>query len=133
MAKYSKLKLFLFLVSFVVIIVFVVQVSNILKDGFDTINIKKKALSCTNLKYEIIQSEYNNNNLIIELTSSTHKYNISKVTIISDLNERKHVTMLDPVLTNSGTALFQINNITLNKSYNVYVEDCKESVLNKEI
>ncbi len=133
MAKYSKLKMFLFMVSFVVIIVFVVQVSNILKDGFSAINVKKQELACTNIKYDITHSEYLNDKLIIELMSSTHKYNITKVTVLPDTSEQKHVTMLEPALVNSETVLFNVNNISINNSYFVYVDDCKDQGVTNKI
>ena len=131
--KYSKTKIFLFLIFAILGIVLMAQVVRVIQEGVFTINKKKIELKCVNLNYQINDFSYENNRLVFELLSSDYDTNISKVTLVTDINQEEYVEDIIPSL-KGGESHYLINNdIAIEKSVYIYIDDCKEHGLEKKI
>lgn len=130
--RYSKTKIFLFLIFAILGIVLLTQVVKVIRDGIVTINEKNIELKCVDLNYQINDFSYENNRLIFEILSKDYDTNITKVTIITDVEE-EHVKNIIPSLKGGEGHYLTFNNITIQKTVYIYVEDCKNHGLEKEI
>jgi len=119
--KGNKVKILIFVVFVIVTVVFVTEIFGFLKIGFGTINTKKQELNCKN--YKLIGSTYLNNNLFIEVEA--YGSNLTKITVV-DTNLVEHVKDLSPIILSGTTGNIVFKNITLEKEYTIYFENCKE-------
>jgi len=120
-SKGNKVKILIFLVFIIVTVVFVTELFGFLKIGFGTINTKKQELNCKN--YKILESIYFENNLYIE--AEAYGSNLTRITIV-DNNLIEHVKDLSPIIISGTTGNIVFKNITLEKEYTIYFENCKD-------
>ena len=130
--RYSKTKIFLFMIFAILGIVLITQVARVIQEGIQTINKKSVELKCIDLNFQINDFSYENNRLVFELLSSDYDTNISKVTIITDINQ-EYVKYIIPSLNGGESYFLIINDIIIEKSVYIYVNDCKKQSLEKEI
>lgn len=131
--KYSKTKIFLFLIFTILGIVLMAQVVRVIQESIFTINIKKNELKCINLNYQINDFSYENNRLVFEILSRDYDTNISKVTIVPDNVEEEYVKDIIPSLKGGESYYLIINDIIIEKSVYIFLNECKEQGLEKEI
>lgn len=131
--KYSKTKIFLFLIFTILGIVLMAQVVRVIQESVFTINIKKNELKCINLNYQINDFSYENNRLVFEILSRDYDTNISKVTIVPDNVEEEYVKDIIPSLKGGESYYLIINDIIIEKSVYIFLNECKEQGLEKEI
>lgn len=127
MATDTKIKIFIFFVFVVVAIVLFTEVVNLVDSGFSTIKNKKNEINCNNV--EIIESNYLNNKLMLEISSP--RMNITKLTVITDNNDEK-IIEIEPI-TAGQTKTITIYNITISQKYKIYAEDCLKNTIENEI
>ena len=130
--RYSKTKIFLFMIFAILGIVLITQVARVIQESIQTINKKSVELKCIDLSFQINDFSYDNNRLVFELLSSDYDTNISKVTIITD-GEEEYVENIIPSLKGGESYFLIINDIIIEKSAYIYVNDCKKQSLEKEI
>ena len=130
--RYSKIKMFIFLAFAILGLVLIVQVANIVQDGIQSINEKNVELKCIDLSFEINEFNYENQRISFELLSSDYDTNISKVAILTDF-EIEYEKNFNPSLRGGASQFIIFNNVTLEKSLNIYVNDCKNKGVEKEI
>lgn len=131
--KYSKTKIFLFLIFTILGIVLMAQVVRVIQESIFTINIKKNELKCINLNYQINDFSYENNRLVFEILSRDYDTNISKVTIVPDNVEEEYVKDIIPSLKGGESYYLIINDIIIEKSGYIFLNECKDQGLKKEI
>ncbi len=127
MAKDTKIKLFIFLIFVIIAIVLATEVFNIVNNSFSAINHQKEQIDCRNIN--ILESNYLNNKLMIEITSPMK--NITKLTILTDNQEQK-IIEIEPIYAGE-TKTITIPNITIREKYQIYAENCVENVIENEI
>ena len=131
--RYSKTKIFLFMIFAILGIVLITQVARVIQEGIQTINKKSVELKCIDLNFQINDFSYENNRLVFELLSSDYDTNISKVTIMADINKEEYEKDIIPSLKGGESYFLIINDIIIEKSAYIYVNDCKKQSLEKEI
>jgi hypothetical protein len=122
--RYAKTKIFLFFVFAMLTIAFVASVVSLIQDGFQNINNKNYEIKCQQAKYSVKLVSYSNNNLLVELSNQDFSLNITKLTILSDMNDKVHISAVEPPVTPNNIRYQTINNISLDKGFFVSIEDC---------
>jgi hypothetical protein len=122
----SKFKIFFYLVFAIVAIVLITEVSKFLTQGFSAINSKKKEINCANLDYDILQKNHGAKNLTIEFISNSPNFNITKLTIITDIESKEYINNFDQVIGSSQNSEVFFDNVFIDQSFQIYFNDCKD-------
>jgi hypothetical protein len=116
---YNKTKIFLFLFFIVIAAIFIVQIVRFFDIAFAEIDQKNSILNCN--KFKLTDIAYTNNNLYFSLENLNTNSNITKVRVKAD----KEITQyLEPQLPSGQVRDFIIKNISINKKYYIYINDC---------
>jgi len=131
--KYTKLGIFLFVFFIILSSVFAASIYKLIKNLFYGIEEKKNELKCSGLVYGINGISYKSNNLLFLLSSQDYDTNLTKITILSDTSESEYTKIIEPSLKAGESSFIQIKDIPLDKGFYIFLEDCKESKIFKEI
>ncbi|MEM3374348.1 MAG: hypothetical protein QXE31_03950 [Candidatus Woesearchaeota archaeon] len=119
--KYTKTKIFLFLLFAVIFIVLFTNVYLFVKDSFHIINKKNNEISCLNLKYDIY-AEVINSNVYITIFNNFAQ-NITKITFLVD--DKSQTYDLEFKGKESIILKLNITKDLLDKSIYYYLNDCE--------
>ncbi len=125
--KNNKIRIFLFLAFGLVAAVFFVQVAQLTRTGINEINNRKDMLKCEHLEYSISDISYENNRLMFRLDSQDFDTNISKLTVITDKQDKKETILQSPIMGgDSQTILFK--NASVEEKFSVYPNECEDII-----
>lgn len=125
MASQSKFMIFIYIIFVVIAVVFITEISRFLKDGFSAIDSKKNQFQCSTVDFEIINIKYEQTNLEAQISNSNNAINITKLVIISDLEKEEKIINLPNKLQVGQSQNFKLEKFYFDKSYYIYVNDCK--------
>jgi len=129
--RYSKTKIFLFLIFALLGIVLIAQVVRVIQESITSINKRSVELKCIDLNFQIKDISYKNNKLVFELLSKDYDTNISKVTVVSE--KQDFVKDITPTLKGGESYFLSFNNISIGNVIYIYINDCKDNGIEKEI
>jgi hypothetical protein len=121
--KYTKVKIFLFLIFAVFAVMLIATVARIMQDLFLGINEKTNEYKCNEIDYEVKGITYQNNILSFELRNKEKNVNISKVSVSADSGNYEFSADKE---IGFGESLFvKLENVKLNSSFGTILNDCK--------
>ncbi|MFH2020509.1 MAG: hypothetical protein ABIJ34_03790 [archaeon] len=123
MAQDNKSKILIFVLFVMVAIVFGTEVMKLINNSVDTISLEKKKIDCANIKFNVISSTYTNKRLILQLQVTSSIINVSTINIISDMKDIRS-TNVTPGKNREEIIVTTIDNISISRNYEIYVEDC---------
>ncbi len=132
--KYTKTKIFLFLIFAVFLIIFFSSTVSLMQKMFRNISEKNSELKCNDFIYSI-KGENLNGKLFLTLTNNDYDTNITKITLISDNSEEEHIEEITPNLESAEQKSIIINDFMFDKGVYIYANDCinkKEYIMLRE-
>jgi len=124
--KQTKVKIFLYLAFAILAIMVGTQIYRLISQGTRAIHQGNEQLKCVELSYDI-ESTYNNNVLVLEITSKSYDLNITKITVTPDTSDTEYTNELDEVLKGGNIAFLRIENISITNRFFIYAENCKKN------
>jgi hypothetical protein len=121
--KYTKVKIFLFLISAIFALILITSVVRIMQDLFSGINEKTNEYKCNELDYDLKSIIYDKNTLSFELRNKEANVNISNIAISAD--SRDYEFRAEKEIGQGESLFVKLENITLNSSFSISVNDCK--------
>ncbi len=125
--KYTKVKIFLFLVFAIFAVFLIASVVRIIQDLFLGINEKGDEFRCTDFTYSINEKSmsFNEKSLVFELINQDYDINISKITLITDSGERIFTPEKE---SRGGNSIFvRFENISIGQDFLVRINDCNNT------
>jgi hypothetical protein len=121
--KYTKVKIFLFLVFAIFAVMLIATIARIMQDLFSGINEKTNEYKCNEIDYEVKGIIYEKNILRFELRNKETNVNISKILVSADSGNYEFRAEEG---IGQGESLFvKLENVTLNSSFGIFLNDCK--------
>jgi len=123
--KYSKVKIFLFLIFALFSLILITSIVRIMQDLFTGISEKNSELKCNDLRYSIDKQSivYSKDNLAFELMNMDYDINISKITVLTGFGDYEYIPEKEVVAGKS--AFVRLENVTLEKGFKVKINSCK--------
>jgi hypothetical protein len=121
--KYTKVKIFLFLIFAIFAVMLIATVFRIMQDLFSGINEKTNEYKCNEIDYEVKSITYQTKILSFELRNKETNVNISKISVSVDSSNYEFSASKE---IGFGESLFvKLENVTLNSSFGIIINDCK--------
>lgn len=124
--KYTKVKIFLFLVFMMLAFIYIAQTWKFFQSSAAELAEENRKFRCLDLNFRIEPVSYRDKTLVIEVMSKDYDTNISALTVEPDTGGNISV----PVAISGGESqIVRIENITISEYYSAYANDCNGSMI----